>query len=307
ETLVRSPLVKETIFATPCSTAVLPYLADHRILGEVVAPAGCYLAMMLNGARRLGQTACRLEDVFFVAPLVLADKEERTLQAVLDPEGGFRIISVASDGAPLSPVEMLTHVSGRLRGIDEREPLAALLEQARARCTNPVDVTALTASIEGIEFGPSFQWIESLWSGPRETLARLRLPEVLGNTEGYWLHPGLLDACFQVAGATLQAESAREVLLPFGVKSLEVSGPANGTNWWCHARQLRESVWDFSLFDDSGDTIATIQGFEMRKASGEAFQNRRTADWMYRVEWERLPLQGQTAPERGSSWLIVDK
>src|SRR5262249_17737030 len=31
ETLVRSPLVKETILATPCSTAVLPYLADHRI------------------------------------------------------------------------------------------------------------------------------------------------------------------------------------------------------------------------------------------------------------------------------------
>src|SRR5262249_21149834 len=48
ETVVRSPLVKETIFATRISADRFPYLADHRILGEVVAPASCYLAMMLN-------------------------------------------------------------------------------------------------------------------------------------------------------------------------------------------------------------------------------------------------------------------
>lgn len=300
ETLVQSPLVRETIFSTPCSTAVLPYLADHRILGEVVAPAGCYLAMLLNGARRLGQTACRLEEVYFVAPLVLADKEERTLQAVFDPEGGFRIISIESSAAPLSPVspdEMLTHVSGRMSETGEAEPPVSTLDVARARCTRPVDVAALVSSVEGIEFGPCFQWIESLWSGPRETLSHLRLPEAIGNADGYWLHPGLLDACFQTAGATLQTESAGDVLLPFGLNGLEVSKSAFGTNWWCHARQVGQAVWDIRLFDDSGETIVNIRGFEMRKASGAAFQNRRTADWMYRLEWQRLPLQGLAAAE----------
>src|SRR5262249_37418198 len=76
ETVVRSPLVKETVIATALSTALFPFLADHRVLGEVVVPAACYLAMMLNGADRLGQAATRLEEVFFVAPLVLADGEE---------------------------------------------------------------------------------------------------------------------------------------------------------------------------------------------------------------------------------------
>src|SRR5262249_38088299 len=94
ETVVQSPLVKETILATPVSTSLFPYLADHRVLGEVVAPAACYLAMMLNGADRLEYAACRLEDVYFVAPLVLREHEERTLQAVLDPEGSFKIISL---------------------------------------------------------------------------------------------------------------------------------------------------------------------------------------------------------------------
>ena len=42
-------------------------------------------------------------------------------------------------------------------------------------------------------------------AGERESLARLRLPDALAGTEaGFWLHPGLLDACFQVAGHDAQ-------------------------------------------------------------------------------------------------------
>jgi myxalamid-type polyketide synthase MxaB len=304
ETLVQSPLVRETIFTTALSTSAFPYLGDHRIFGEVVAPAGCYLAMMLNGARRLGHTACQLEDVFFIAPLVLADKEERTLQSVLDPEGGFRIISFAS--AELND-EMTDHVRGRMTASSPAESPAELLEQARAHCTNSIDPEVLAAGLEGIDFGPSFRWIEGLWTGDRESLARLQLPEAVANTDGYWVHPGLLDACFQAAGAILQAETTGAAWLPFSVKSLELSGPATGTSWWCHATQVAESVWDIRLFDESGGTIAAIHGFEMRQASGEAFQARRVADWMYRLEWQRLPLQGQTSPERDQCWLIVDK
>jgi myxalamid-type polyketide synthase MxaB len=304
ETVVQSPLVRETVFTTTVSTAAFPYLADHRIFGEVVAPAGCYLAMMLNGAQRLGQATCRLEDVYFVAPLVLADNDERVLQAVLDPDSGFRIISFADNG---SSFEMLEHVRGRF-GVSPKEPSPVeLLEEARARCTSNLDVEELTAGLEGIEFGPSFRWLEALWTGERECLVRLRRPESVAHTDGYWLHPGLLDACFQAAGGTLLAETAGAAWLPFGVKSLDVLRPATGTSWWCHARQTGESLWDIRLLEDSGDAIAEIHGFEMRKASGEAFQSRRLADWMYGVEWQRLPLQGRPAAARDACWLFVDR
>jgi NADPH:quinone reductase-like Zn-dependent oxidoreductase len=268
--------------------------------------------MMLNGARRLGQSSCCLEEVFFVAPLVLVDKAERTLQAVLDPEGGFRIISMAAEDAASSADDMITHVRGRLGAAGERETPASLLESAQARCSSPVDKAAFRAAIEGIEFGPSFQWIESLSSGPGEELARLRLPQAVGNVDGYWLHPGLLDACLQAAGATLPPESASEVILPFGVKRLEVSRPAAGVSWWCHVRQVGEFIWNIHLFDDAGAVIALIQGFEMRKASGEDFQSRRMADWIYLLEWQPLPLPERRAARRQPAvgptqrWLIVD-
>jgi acyl transferase domain-containing protein len=304
EMVVRSPLVPETVFATPISADLFPYLADHRILGEVVAPAASYLAMMLNGASRLGHAASRLDDVFFVAPLVLAEHEERSMQAVLEPEGGFKIISLGPDR---SADEMVTHVSGRLAEVADVEASAGSLEEAQTRCTAPVDVEALLAGLEGVEFGPSFRWIDALWSGPRETVSRLRLPDAVGKTDGYRLHPGLLDACFQTAGATLYGDEDSDVLLPFGVQSLEVAAAASGTVWWCHARQVGELAWDFQLFDASGATVARARGFEMRKASGEAFLSRKTADWLYHVEWQSQPTRSADAPGDRGSWLIVDR
>jgi myxalamid-type polyketide synthase MxaB len=304
ETVIQSPLLRETIFATPISTARYPYLADHRVLGEVVAPAGCYLAMMLNGAARLGHSACRLEEVFFVAPLVLADREERNVQSVLGPEGDFKIITFAPDD---SPGDTVTHVSGRLQEAGEVEVPSDSLEQVQSRCTNLIDLEALIAEVEGIEFGPSFRWIDALWSGQRETLARLRLPEAVGKTDGYRLHPGLIDACFQAAGATLHDDKSADVLLPFRVQSLESFGAAGGAVWWCHARQVAELAWDFWLLEESGAAVARGRGFEMRKASGGAFVNRKTADWMYRVEWQSQRSRIQDAPSDSGSWLIVDR
>jgi myxalamid-type polyketide synthase MxaB len=303
DTLVRSPLVKETIFAASFSTTALPYLTDHRIFGEVVAPAASYLAMMLNGALRIGYSACRLEDVFFVAPLVLADNEECTLQAVLDPEGSFRIISLTADGSADS---MTTHVTGRMA--EEVDPVPSdSLDALRERCTKPLDIDSLAAGLEGIAFGPCFQWIDALWGGERESLARLRLPEAVGTTEGYWLHPGLLDACFQTAGATLHTDTDADNLLPFGVKRLEVLGPTAQAGWWCHAKQVADTAWDIRLFDASGNAIVAIQTFEMREAPATAFLQRRMRDWLYRVEWQPQSIEGQPLSAGNGNCLILDR
>src|SRR5262249_7036925 len=133
------------------------------------------------------------------------------------------------------------------------------------------------------------------------------LGEGVGKADGYRLHPGLLDACFQAAGATLHDDKIAEVLVPFCVQSLEISGAAGGTVWWCHAWQVGEFVWDFRLLDASGAAVARVRGFEMRKASGEAFASRKTADWLYRLEWQPQPAPGPDAPNVTGSWLVVDR
>jgi myxalamid-type polyketide synthase MxaB len=299
ESVVQSPAVKETILTTRLSTAAYPYLADHRIYGEVVAPAASYLAMLMNGADALGRNGCRLEDVFFVAPLILAENAQVNLQVVIEPDSEFQMISFVPGGAPEDAVK---HVTGRLSSTDTPDLASDVsLAEAQERCTKPLDPDWVSAAAEGIEFGPSFRWIDAIWRGERETLARLRLPDSIGHAADYWLHPGLLDACFQCAEATLGDDV--DLPLPFSIGSLVALRRAAGSVWWSYARQVGEFIWDIRLLDSSGAVIIAIDGFEARQASRSAF--RRSADWFYRIDWQPRKLAARAAVANGR-WLIVD-
>jgi acyl transferase domain-containing protein/acyl carrier protein len=310
DTMTQSPLVNETILATSVTTSGFPYLADHRVFGEVVVPGSFFLAMMLSGAEFLGLRSCQMDDVIFMAPLGLPHREERTLQAVLSPQGAsgveqaarFQIISLPGKG---SPEEMITHVTGGLSGAMGRPSSLLALTEIQARCGETAEPEAV-ARLAGVELGPSFRWTERVWLGHGECLARLRRPPGLVESEGYWLHPGLLDAGFQVAGATLSRDTAPGSMLPFGLKSLKAYRVADGDEWWCYARQVAAHVWDIQLSDAGGQTVLEIDGFEMRPASRDAFLARQTADWLYSLDWQPRPL---TDPARfhgdTGSWLII--
>ena len=301
ESLVQSPLIEQTILSAQLSTANYPFLADHKIFGEVVAPAASYIAMMLNGACALGHDQCRLDDVYFVAPLILAGDEERSLQAVLAADKSFQIISFP---AKIAPGEMVRHVTGKidLTGANPAPRGEALsITDLQNRCQQALDLNWLSTGIEGIEFGPSFRWIDGIWSdGKAETLARLSLPDAISDAGEYRIHPGLLDACFQSAEATLGDDI--DLPLPFALKSLTVAQPATGTIWWTHAKQVGSFIWDIRLLDASGAIVAEITGFEARQVPRSAFQ--RSADWQYRIQWQPQVLQAAAADVAGR-WLII--
>jgi myxalamid-type polyketide synthase MxaB len=302
-TITQSPLVKETILAATVSVSRYAYLADHRVFGEVVAPGSSFLAMLLNGAQLLGRQSCQLDDVSFLAPLGLSHQEERTVQAVLSPgdTAPFQIISLPGRG---SPEEMITHVTGSLRGVTDRASSPLAITDIQARCGETTDPEAVARS-EGVELGPSFQWTEGVWLGQGECLARLRRPPAV-EYEGYWLHPGLLDACFEVAGTTLSRGAAPRV--PFRIESLKAYRAADGDAWWCYAKQASASAWDIRLTDAGGQAILAIDRFEMRPVSREAFLGRHLPEWLYQLEWQSQALPGAISfPGSLGSWLILSE
>jgi acyl transferase domain-containing protein/acyl carrier protein len=309
DNMLRSPLVKETVLAASISVSRLPYLADHRVFGEIVVPGAVFLSMMLNGADLLGWRSCRIDDVDFVAPLWLPRHEERKVQVVLSPAdsaaidqaAGFQTISLPGAG---SPEAMITHMTGSLRPDLGRALPPLALTDIQARCGNPAGHAREVHSV-GLELGPSFQWTDQLWLGQRECLARLRRPPVMAEEAGYWLHPGLLDACFQVAGTTRDQESATESLLPVRIKALKAHPVAEGDVWWCHAREAATHTWDIRLSDAAGRVILEIDGFEMRCVSRDALLSRQVTDWLYVLEWRPQPLDAVPTFSDAGNWLVI--
>jgi myxalamid-type polyketide synthase MxaB len=313
ECLTRSPLVKETIVSASLGVANQPYLADHKVHGQVVVPGAAYLAMLVSGAEVLGWPSCRIEDVYFLAPLVLPDAKPKRVQAVLTPaatengDAAAQTVQIAVLPTDTPGDEMVRLMSGRIS--PGAAPAVGLADLAalQGRCPEPFDTERLYDGIgsSGVDVKESFRWVDKLWLGAGEALAKLQLPDTVGAMDGYGLHPALLDASFQVAGATLDQEEQSDTLLPFSIKAMRQERAATGTSWWCHAVRTGPASWDVQTFDADGNLVVALEGFEMRKAPAAAFLRRRLADWLHRVDWQPQDVvaEGAAGP---ATWLLLD-
>ena len=318
DSLTRSPLVKETVLSVSLGVSNQLWLADHRVHGQLVVPGAAYLAMLTSSAELLGWPSCRIDDVYFLAPLVLPDGKDRTVQAILTPvessdrsHGQTVQIAALSSAEPgdngNAEEELVRLMSGRISPGGVASSLRPDLLSLQARCREPFDTERLYEIIDsaGVEVKASFRWVDKLWLGRGEALAQLRLPDVIGSMDGYRLHPALLDAGFQVAGAILDKDEQSETLLPFSIKTMRQEREAKGTSWWCHATRTGPTTWDIRFLDSEGELFVALDGFEMRKAPASAFLRRRMADWFYRVDWQPQPLTdaGAVGP---ATWLLLD-
>ncbi|MCB0120919.1 MAG: polyketide synthase dehydratase domain-containing protein, partial [Caldilineaceae bacterium] len=221
--LVRLPLQKQTVAESAFSLETLPFLADHLVFGAVVSPGACQVALVLNAAAELNrqQTACTLSEVVLPQPLVVPAEDEaasgRTVQAIFTPEqanghGPQTAFKVISFDPTASESEPATHAVGTLLTVQKTTSvvdLAALRQHCVQDCRSEIGAFYNNLAQTEIALGASFQWLTGLWrpatdddNQPAEALAQLRQPATVEATTGYQLHPGLLDACFQVAALT---------------------------------------------------------------------------------------------------------
>jgi myxalamid-type polyketide synthase MxaE and MxaD len=320
------------LWQTELEARSLHYLREHRVQGQVVFPGAAYLEMALAAGTAGGAPALGVEEVCFERGLLLAEGEPRRIQLVAEPsrrgEEIFEIYSrdLEADGeGPAAPDgasgAWTLHARGVLRtagGTDGPEPLApAGLDGLRERCAEPVPAGELYASMRarGLEHGPAFQAVRSLWRGASESLAELELdPRVASELGSYRLHPVLLDACLHGIAAALPPsgdEQDRETYLPWKIGRLRRFRPP-GPRGWCHARLAPGSrpgldtlVADVRLFDPDGQPVAELEGVSLRRLEAAAGRARRPVeDDLYRVDWvpaDPPPHDGNDGPD---TWLL---
>lgn len=300
--MTQLPLHNETVFETDFSAEALPFLNDHRVYGQIVAPAASHLAMILSGAEVAFKTdRCQIEDVLFPAALVVPEAGSRTVQLVLtpleaanhqageQPAARFQLISFN----PALPHEKpATHAMGRVAAGTASQPERVALETLCARCPEALSVDALyqRSALQQVVLGPHFRWLRDFWRGEGEAVGKLHKPleidTALDRAGSYGLHPGLLDACFQVTSATVDDAQAQETLLPFAVEAVHLYQAISGSDWWCHAQQIDRLKWNIHLLDTTGQVVAEVVGFQLRAAKAEDVQASPWQEWLYAVEWQ---------------------
>src|SRR6202023_2779638 len=112
----------------------------------------------------------------------------------------------------------------------DRSPEAVDIGEVRSRCPENLSGADLYPRFadQGLQYGPCFQGIASLWRGEGEALGEVGVPEgLLPDLAAYHLHPAVLDACGQVmaaAGGLHGNGGSARALVPVGLEELRLHG-----------------------------------------------------------------------------------
>ncbi|BAY78558.1 beta-ketoacyl synthase [Nostoc linckia NIES-25] len=314
---LQLPLSKEILFESEFSTQTLPFLTEHQLYNKVVVPGACHLCLIFGAAElTFANEACLLENIIFPQALAIPEDKARTVQLVLSfEESGASFQLISFDAVPNGSTqvsEWLVHATGKIKN-NRRKPEIVPIQEIQLRCTRQIAALEIYQNLlkRQLVLGPSFQWLDRVWCGEGEALAKFKWLDLVDGLEDYQLYPGLLDSCFQLICIFFSDD---ETSVPFAVESFQIYQRPQNQQLWCHIIQRQSDssnpdklVVDIRLFDASGQLIADITGLEAKKVTRKALLQsleQDVADWFYEIEWQAVE-KSQSALTPGGSWLIL--
>jgi acyl transferase domain-containing protein len=300
------------------STASVPFLADHRAHDAAIFPLTGYIEIMLAALTAAGHPHAALLNISIGAPLLTPDADSARLQTVLHDDK-IEIFSRSGNA-------WLLHCSASfsVAAAPAPSPATESLDQLKSKTPESTSPETFYGQVreKGMNFGPSFRAIRELRHGPTDSLAKIEPPaEIRADAPKYWLHPAVLDACFQSI-APLLARESDSLYLPVSLAqfltlrspSVAPSAPhtlfAHATRRDKSATNSSTATFNIYVFDSTGP-IAEITSLEMRKAPRTALTSatRPSAapltDALYEIRWEPTPLASSSTAKNNGPWLFL--
>ncbi|MFJ5309701.1 SDR family NAD(P)-dependent oxidoreductase, partial [Streptomyces sp. NPDC088350] len=286
----------EVLFTSRLSLRSHPWLADHVAAGAVLLPGAAFVELAVRAGDEVGCGG--VEELVMEAPLVLAEGTAVQLRVCVQaPEEtgrrGVRVYSRAEDAAAGAP--WVRHASGTLHPAEAPAPETELSvwPPAGAVAVDPAEVEGLYDALEdvGYRYGPAFQGLRAAWRADGAVYAEVALPEEhRAQAAAFGLHPALLDAAMHTVAFHERDEVDAELVLPFAYR--EVALHASGAS----ALRVRvtpsgPNTMTLELADETGASVASVGSVVSRPVTAEQFGTAATADRMFRVAWDELPVR----------------
>jgi acyl transferase domain-containing protein/thioesterase domain-containing protein len=263
----------ETVYSMRLNCQTDWLVREHRYKGgDSLIPGTGYLqlaaAAVLRDRFELGVT---FEDVFFLAPLIVAADESREVRVQLRRDGSAFHFSIQANGTGWTE-----YAAGQVARNQLPIPQDQNLERIRERCAlRRIDFDDMhrTRQERYFEFGPRWQNLRTLNIGEREGLSELQLSRQFAADSEIWpIHPALLDLATGSALYLIEGYTEADALyLPISYKRITVYRPLPA-HFYSHIRCLRETTtehevatFSFTLLDKTGGVLAEIDEFALRR------------------------------------------
>ncbi|WP_150130526.1 type I polyketide synthase, partial [Streptomyces sp. 150FB] len=256
----------QTVLTGRLSLRTHPWLADHRVRGQAVVPGTALLEMALHAGGVV-------DELIFQAPLLIPEQGEVEVQVVAGP----------ADGAGVRPLRLHArtpefdwrlHATGSL---SDAEPLAGGTQDPLPWPpvgAERVDLSSWYADLaeQGLEYGPGFRGLRSLWRHGDELYAEVSLPEPV--------RPALLDAALHC----LDLKTTPAMPFSFtGVRRLDPDAAAELSSLRARITPLGNSAVALRISDGTGRGVLTADSLTLRPLDGMSLDAGRSA--LFGIDW----------------------
>ena len=269
----------QSIFRTKLSADRHWVIDGHRTsAGDALLPGTGYIELAAQAAAATGLDApFEIRDLHFLRPLDVADGQTRRIEVRLDANRdglAFEARSACQSGARTGTV---AHASASLiridATVDQIIDTGAILARSKTRRQAPSGERLLSPQEAHLNFGPRWHVLQDIALGDGEGIARLALPDSCRAdlTDGYLLHPGLLDLATGWAMELVPGYDTAYLWVPLMYQSIRVLRqlPAEIFSW---ARLSDSSSqadgfasFDITLCDANGIPCVEIAEFQMKR------------------------------------------
>ena len=205
------------------------FLCDHIVQGRGILPAAAYLEMVTAAvsistvASSTAGQRCVVSGAVFEAPLLLPELSSTpdavVLRCNLDTQSGVcKLVSAAGAGVTHHMQGSLSQVQGSINAVGKQKHRRRQRHKSQQQA-----VHVFSSVLQGFGAQPSSSSI------PNQALGSLAVDSSL--SDGYYIHPTLLDNSLQLAGAAAQAASGvshssrpPQVFVPASLQALTVAG-----------------------------------------------------------------------------------
>ncbi|MFJ3162604.1 type I polyketide synthase [Streptomyces kanasensis] len=286
--------------------------ADHAVHGTVLLPGTAFVDMAVLAAAHVGCDT--VEELTLEEPLPLPAEGAVDLQAPVGaPDArGRRPVAIHSRPADATGGDDWTrHAAGFLAPAPahvDTSPAATAWPPSDA---DPLDVDGLYDRLadRGFGYGPAFRGLRAAWRRDGALLAEVDAPVAGdgGGTEGYGVHPALLDAAFH-AQLTELADAdggSGQAWLPFTWSGVRVSR-TGATHLRVSLTPLGEGTVRMSAVDAAGAPVVTVDSVVARPVAADRLTGARgPADRLFRVDWQAAPAPDPAAVPAPGCWAVL--
>ncbi|VAW96734.1 Polyketide synthase modules and related proteins [hydrothermal vent metagenome] len=302
---------KEWQYQSSLSRSSLRYLDGHCVFQQAILPAAAFIEIAFAAALDV-DSGCgwTIQNSEFNQALCLLKDKEQLLHTIVTPVNAianankrttdtfyFSIYS-CNTTVPVSDNEWQPHCHGELLKVEKDTTLLIDIADIRCRCINEVEAKSFYQALAQRQYGygDAFQAITKLYVGDNEVLAKIE-SHSLNENLNYYIHPVILDACFQSALIL----SVDATLVPVSVESATLL-PLTDNEVWAYVEVIEEEKnktlsINLKIIGLDGCVVADIKGLRfmatqraMLLHASDSFMD----NALYQVRWKQQALSTGT-------------